>query len=106
MEIAKTAWCFMGIRNNCQAFLICIDIIDPTLHFLCQCSEVEVNILVESDHKSESREKLNFLEKAAELTHHITSRYRSRGELQGLFPRKRATTQLCDILISSFSHIC
>ena len=76
MKIAKTAWCFMGIRNNCQAFLICIDIIDPTQHFLCQCSEVEVNILVESDHKSESREKLNLPEKAAELTHH-TSHHKS-----------------------------
>ena len=31
-----------------------------------------MNILVESDHKSESREKLNLLEKAAELTHHTS----------------------------------
>ena len=35
-----------------------------------------MNILVEPDHKSESREKLNLLEKAAELTHH-TSHHKS-----------------------------
>ena len=68
-----------------------------------------MNILVESDHKSESREKLNLLENAAELTHH-TSHHKSLSQpgriATGLFPRKRATTQLCDILISSFSHIC